>query len=93
MEKLLNELMMQMNRGFTKIDQRFDHLEGKIDKIETRMDGIEGRFDVLEGRFDHLEIKLDDHATEFRNYFKYIGDRLDIHQSNFIIIDDKLKRH
>jgi archaellum component FlaC len=91
MEKLLEQMMEQMNRQFEKIDSRFDEVDKRFDAVDKRFDSVDQRLDIVEGSIKSLQVTVENNASEFRSHFRHIENKLENHDKMFEMVSEELR--
>jgi archaellum component FlaC len=98
MEKLLKQMMEQMNRQFEKIDSRFDEVDKRFDEVDKRFNSVDQRFnsvdqrlDIVEGSIKSLQVTVENNASEFRSHFRHIENKLENHDKMFEMVSEELR--
>ncbi|TAK89605.1 hypothetical protein EPO04_00655 [Patescibacteria group bacterium] len=55
---MIDELALQMGKGFNEVTERFARMDDRFDRIEIRLDRVEGRLDSLEYKFDLMDQRV-----------------------------------
>ena len=85
MEKLLKQMMDQMNQQFEKIDQRFE-------KIDQQFVGVNQRLDRVDESIQTLKETIENNASEFRSHFRHIENKLENHDRMFEVVSEEMRR-
>jgi archaellum component FlaC len=91
MEKLLEQMMEQMNRQFEKIDSRFDEVDKRFDEVDKRFNSVDQRLDIVEGSIKSLQVTVENNASEFRSHFRHIENKLENHDKMFEMVSEELR--
>ena len=66
LKEALDELKVEMELRFKKVDERLDSIEGRLDRIEKKMDGFRVELTETQETVDFISVKTLQHVKKLR---------------------------
>ncbi|MCM3410163.1 hypothetical protein KDJ21_008110 [Metabacillus litoralis] len=66
LKEALDELKVEMELRFKKVDEGLDSIEGRVDRIEKKMDGFRVELTETQETVDFISVKTLQHEKKLR---------------------------